>query len=60
MNLKKVKKISITLITLSLCSSLLYLGDIITAIIYFTGLITIGIGIFKVLDIIVKRITGDI
>ena len=59
MNLKKAKKVSITLITLSLCSSLLYLGDIITAIIYFTGLITVGIGIFKILDIIVKKITGD-
>lgn len=60
MNLKKAKKISITLITLSLCSSLLYLGDIITTIIYFTGLITVGIGIFKILNIIVEKITGDI
>lgn len=60
MNLKKAKKISIILITLSLCSSLLYLGDTITTIIYFTGLITVGIGIFKILDTIVEKITGDI
>lgn len=53
-----MKKICLLMIVLSICSSLIYMGDIIITIIFFTGLIVTGIRLYRGLDFVIRKI-GD-
>lgn len=53
-----MKKICLLMIVLSICSSLIYMGDIIITIILFTGLIVTGIRLYRGLDFVIRKI-GD-